>query len=113
MCSGLRPLRPAGFIPARPYQSECAAGGRYGALETALEPTGRRSDRNSGGVGLDTTTYRRDPPLPRPVVLDPHRSQVPPPQVAHVIAAVLRGQVHERDQVHRVGQRDHNTGTIQ
>ncbi len=36
MCSGLRPLRPAGFIPARPYQSECAAGGRYGALETAL-----------------------------------------------------------------------------
>ena len=37
MCSGLRPLRPAGFIPARPYQSECAAGGRYGALETALD----------------------------------------------------------------------------
>ncbi len=36
VCSGLRPLRPAGFIPARPYQSECAAGGRYGALETAL-----------------------------------------------------------------------------
>ncbi len=36
VCRGLRPLRPAGFIPARPYQSECAAGGRYGALETAL-----------------------------------------------------------------------------
>ncbi len=34
MCSGLRPLRPAD-IAARPYQSECAAGGRYGALETA------------------------------------------------------------------------------
>ncbi len=28
-----RPLRPAGFTPARPYQSECAAGGRYGALK--------------------------------------------------------------------------------
>ena len=36
MCSGLRPLRPDGFIPARPYQSEGLAGGRYGALETAL-----------------------------------------------------------------------------
>ena len=24
------------FVAARPYQSECAAGGRYGALETAL-----------------------------------------------------------------------------
>ena len=35
-----RPLRPAGFIPARPYQSECAAGGRYGALETALAASG-------------------------------------------------------------------------
>ncbi len=35
-CSGWRPLRPAGFTPARPYQSECAAGGRYGGLETAL-----------------------------------------------------------------------------
>ena len=34
VCSGLRPLRPAD-IAARPYQSECAAGGRYGALETA------------------------------------------------------------------------------
>ena len=31
--------RPAGFTPARPYQSECAAGGRYGALETALRIT--------------------------------------------------------------------------
>ncbi len=32
VCSGSRPIRPAGFTPARPYQSECAAGGRYGAL---------------------------------------------------------------------------------
>ncbi len=36
VCSGLRPLRPAGFIPARPYQSECAAGGRYGALKEGV-----------------------------------------------------------------------------
>ncbi len=35
-CSSLRPLRPAGFIPARPYQSECGPGGPYGALETEL-----------------------------------------------------------------------------
>ncbi len=53
VCSGLRPLRPAGFIPARPYQSECAAGGRYGALETALE-IGR-----AAGVG---TMYRESRP---------------------------------------------------
>ncbi len=33
-CSGSHPLRPAGFTPARPYQSEGLAGGRYGALET-------------------------------------------------------------------------------
>ncbi len=42
MCSGLRPLRPAD-IAARPYQSECAAGGRYGALETALEQFARQT----------------------------------------------------------------------
>ncbi len=42
MCSGLRPLRPAGFIRARPYQSEGLAGGRYGALETALGRSSRR-----------------------------------------------------------------------
>ncbi len=31
-----RVYRPAGFTPARPYQSEGLAGGRDGALETAL-----------------------------------------------------------------------------
>ncbi len=31
-----RPLRPAGLNPARPYESECAAGGRYGAVKPVL-----------------------------------------------------------------------------
>ncbi len=38
-CSGSPPLRPADTA-ARPYQSEGLAGGRYGALETALDGLG-------------------------------------------------------------------------
>ncbi len=52
-CSDSRPLRPADTA-ARPYQSECAAGGRYGALETTL-----------GAVAVATSSDSSDEPIAR------------------------------------------------
>ncbi len=46
----VHPLRPADTA-ARPYQSECAAGGRYGALETALAR--HDLDRQQDLLGLE------------------------------------------------------------
>ncbi len=94
-CSGWRPFRPAGFTPARPYQSECAAGGRYGALETALECSvtafvGPRPVLAAGG-GVDRSLNVSPGIRPRPGPNPRPRQSTRNPQKTRLAAQDRRG----------------------